>query len=562
MPLYRRTSTRRGFANIPHWRKDYRFEGTLDGRGVIEHGTDRRHSSSTVEIVNPDTPATPTPRPFQVGDRVRRIITSYSNFPIGDEDVITSVTRSGGLNFERGQGYDDTKFELVTSIPTHIARSNTMKYAVTFRQYIGYEPKLTYMPETMGETLYLTARRLKTFLAKTGLKVLYTEATDVPNVQNVKLAAGTPLRPEVMETFTFSEAVPKFPVTVPRGRFDGQSKDQFTALVQQLLSPVIKRPIIFTVPHARHSAVPTNPDEFQVYVWSTSDPDRSRHIKPPAELYGTKVDCRCDAYGPTIGVPIYVDEFMVAECLPNGLYISFDAVHEGTTNELIIFSHIMQAAANIYATVNFKHFDANREKSLAQAEERSLVEFAKRSVARVESRNKSEIRTLEAQTRAMQKELFNAERALATLRGREAGVDIEKQVLEEFRKLKAGFANIQEAKFVGTNLVVITAPINSIAAANGHHYHLGRVKISLPFDGGGNVYMTDPDKGRRIPHTGCRERGNTCLGNAHNEVTSYMANYEMLAAVTFMLAFLERGININDDWGKYLTRFPDLGAPE
>lgn len=437
-----------------------------------------------------------------------------------------------------------------------------MKYQITYSQYIGYEDKLSYLPEntTEGETLTLSPARLKTFLKKTGLVVRRVLRTGEPNLLALELINKPILHPSVLELMP-PPIIAKHPIWTRR--YDGRREGDFSAIVQQIVTPFVKKPIMFTVPHARAEPIPEDTEMFHVKVWSSPTDNAGRYITPPREMWEDRLGCRSEGFPASgEGLPLMHNDFCFGELHKNVLYISFDAVHEGTRADQRIMVRMLMQAMETYKATNWRTFNADREKLMAEAEERSLVQFARNSSDRAASRNRDALNKVESDVKALRKSLFDKEREAATLKLNEGGVDIQELVLSEFRKLKEGYANIQKASFNGSALTVITSPINSISANNNHHYHLGRVKIVIPFDNAGSIYMTDPDHGRRIPHTGCAERGQTCLGNVATDVASYMSNYEMLAAVSLMLAFLERGINTGDDWGRYLKNFPDLGAPE
>lgn len=501
---------------------------------------------------------------FKVGDFVRRINSDYhlghNHMNIGDIGEVTSTT-GVGLNIRGfGTGFVPENFELVTSSTSTPIGSTTMtkQYYVRYSDYIGYEDKLSYLKKDLGKNLTLSEGRLKTFLKKTGLQIQFMEETGVLNVYQVKLSEKPMLEPQVMEVTGYLPSIPKYPVSAYN--WDGRAVNKHLTIAQQLLTPSVKRPIKLSVPHHRPCPVNENEDVFEVFIWSS--PDYSDQLMPHT-LFGRSVGCTDSPFRPSgQGVALEHKGFIYGELFPNCLYIHFDAVHCDSIDDRVIFAEMLKEAAAVISGADWKKLQEEREARILKAEEEAFQTFTRNSMTRIKSRNEADLRQIEAEIKTMRTDLFNLERSAAVLRGGgEEGIDaMQAQIMEEFRKLKNGFANIQEAKFSGQALTVITSPINSICKHTGDHYHLGRVRIQLPFSDAGSIFMTDPDEQRRIPHTSDPYQGRVCLGSAESEIHSYMANYEMLAAVSFMLAFLERGIDTGDEWGEELLNFPNLGG--
>jgi len=503
------------------------------------------------------------PRRFQIGDLVERINHAYhggqNHFELGEQAIITST--HGGLAFEtQGSGFSSENFKLIKSVDdlTSTPTGRTiMKYRIEYSQYIGYEDQLSYMPETMGETLMLTKARFKTFLAKTGLKVNYIERYST-GVSSVNLSPSSILAPRVHELFGLRTDIPKYPIKV--SSWDGCAKKKHMAILQNILAPVVKRRVHITVPHHEQRSPTTSKSEFKIFVWSSP---AYKEQSVPSTMFGQSVGCRDSGYGPSgEGIPLEHDGFVFGELFPNCLYIHFDAVHKDRVQDRIIFAEMMLIVAATLSGTDMTKFEAQRAERVAKAELEAFKSFTRQSIKRVETRHAKELKVLDSEIRRMHKQIFDLERTAAVIRagGKDGGADaIEKQVLEEFEKLKGGFANIEEAKFSGDELTVVTAPINSVCKRTGNHYHLGRVKIKLPFSNAGSIYMTSVGQNKCIPHAEDRTTGKTCLGTAESDIRSYMANYEMLAAVSMMLAFLEGGIDTEDMWGRKLKEFPNLG---
>ncbi len=524
--------------------------------------------------------ATPV-EPFPVGSIVVRTEGSHGGMRVGDTATVVEVRRNGLVLATYGGGHSKGAMRVVSpNLHVYTGDEKPMKtpkvsegkyvYLVAYSQYAGSEAKMSYLNVPAGELLKFTKRGLQKFLRETGLELSYVRTMEGLEANEVQCVMGNPLREEVRSSLKLSDRVPDFPLNLD-SYFDGRESEKYRFLTQKILGPVIPKPIAIEVPHSSTSEeIPEG--DFQVKIWS--GPHSSvRNVRPPLQLYGEEVYCRDKAYTFTgEGLAIIEDGYCVAELFPNCLYIHHDAVDSGNNASQIIYGRILQAAATLFKATDFETFKADAAARKLRLEEDALRDFASKSIIRVKSRNRAEIAALNTVVKTQRAELFKSERALHILKqGDAAQKTITDQIMDEFKKLREGYAGIQEAKFEGNRLIVITSPLNSHCNRTGDDYHLGRVKLSLPFGEPDDdsddydadddvVFMTTADEHKRLPHTGCATRGVVCLGSAHSEIYGYTANYEMLAAVTFMIAFLETAVDAEDDWGMYINNFPNLGS--
>lgn len=442
----------------------------------------------------------------------------------------------------------------------------TVKYLVRAKDYARFLPRLKYIKETgEGADLILTKTRLKTFLSKTDLTLRYCEPSGIdPNILECVLKVGK-LPAEVSTEIDLNPDFPKYPVYTERS-WNGYHSAHFAEITQRILSPVLKRPIDISVAHYRSRSYKSDNGNFQIYIWSTPSEGTQEEGPMPDTLYGHRVSCTDSPFRgsglPQIRYKIMHGNYCVAELFDDTLFIHYDICHHSDVESKVIYAHILSEVVSrmdkSWKPLTPEEIEARKRK----LEEESLMRFAQNSTARIKKRKESEVSNLKELAKKLRDELFDVERELANINLGAEPEAVKAQVLEEFRKLKEGYANIQEASFCGSTLTVVTSPINAKCKRSSKEYHLGRVEINIPFDSRSYLTMRDPSGKYRIPHTSGRGRAKVCLGTAESDINSYRANYEMLAVVSFMVAFLENGIDTNDEWGAYLTEFPYLGVSD
>ena len=434
-------------------------------------------------------------------------------------------------------------------------------YLINYDTYMPFLGRLKYLKSEWGQTLRLNPGRFRTFLRNTGLhKVTESQISWTEYIPVLSLDAPPPepehnLPHDVTDTFTFNPDFQTLHVEHDRYGWDGRSWPQFQTLLRQLLAPAVNKRIKVNVPH--NARFDYNPEgDFNVLVWS-SPTQPNAGVSTPRTMFGERTPCTDGSFTyDGHGLPIVSPEGdTVAELFQNALYIYHDAVHYGNSREFRLFSKLLQAAAKLYTETDWSDFEAARAIRAAEAAERGMQEFIRACAGRNARRQRTTLETLEQSIREKSDELFRLERQLANGKAALVTEDPSEKFLAEFRKLNDNFENVESATFTDGALVVLTSGLHANCQHTGQVYDLGQVELKLDFRLG-EVWMRDPSGERVIPHTnegyGAGNFATTCLGTAYTEVRKYLANYEMMCVVTFMMAFLQNGIDTEDEWGVLL----------
>ncbi len=371
-----------------------------------------------------------------------------------------------------------------------------------------------------------------------------------------------------VELRTISEvevaAEPEFQVEVKS--WDGKQSKEFVRITEQVLLPVVKENIFLHVPH-KHTRHPVEKD-FQILIWSA--PDGSANTKPPAEMWGVRVDCRDDGYAPSgQGVPIYDDSgWPVAELVGgNNLYIFHDICHKGTDRELEIYRHILEeVVAELTLTPEQK---AERQRKLAEARrqrsrEQYIAECSKRLRKTLEDTRKKisdgerEIEELQKRLVRKIREVAGARRKLEQLQSCQSG-ELERYG-KEFDKLLE-VSKVVDVQVVPGMIKVFTDTLYCTDPRSGKVHEIGSFCIEIYTDGanggvkwfnltrkvdGGNSRMN-------APHV--NSEGKACFGNTAEIFAELIASYEFAACAMVAIQFIE-SVNTDDDWGRHIDRWP------
>lgn len=434
------------------------------------------------------------------------------------------------------------------------------KFHITPTQTQAVRPLLAYMKDNLDENLLLSQDRMATFLRRTNLNLMYAIPTSRPGVIK-PILDPVPLPGPCLNILPEDRpAVPKYAVSSPED-FRGQGKDHFLSLVQHILSQTVQKPIELYVPHHTRRAERTTGGTFQIYVWSAPETGGGHCTSNvPEKMWGHYVGCRDESFNYTgHGIALTHEGYTWGELSKHSLYIYQDIVDRHTVDDLCIFAYMLKQAAELYASTDWSKIDEIKEEERLRAEQEVIRRMAKRTADRARKRAARTIKDLEAAIKTKQEEWFELNNQVAVAKADLTEEGIEDKFLGEFNRLK-DFEQIETARFEGNTLIVTTKPLNSHDRRNGNDYHLGPIEMKMSFGGYTSVYMKSLNKGRNrrtLPH--CSEgAGEVCLGNISKELNSYTSNFEMLAAVSMMLSFIQNGVDTGDPWGRNLLNFPRL----
>lgn len=411
------------------------------------------------------------------------------------------------------------------------------------------------------EVLGFSKNELKIFLDRSGYCVENYYGSTASNVFYVTLA-------KVSNLNAICERFPSLKNNLPRVKeyqfetknYEGRGERLMSHLVYAHLAPVLKKKIIFSVPHG-HTAEHSERGAFQVYVWSS--PVGGRVMRPPERLYGFEVECRDRAFQPEVdeidiaNIAIKDGDYTVATLLPNALYIHHDLVENGTISELRIMNTLLTEVASLLATG--VDFDKMLEAQKIAYEKRQVELFDNLLQKSIPARSGKIDTEINLQKESLEKARLTFARRARKLFFLEASKLDTKTVTAKLRdeifSLKKGdFKIINSVKFSeserGLCLTVTTDDI--IASGGGQKRNIGKYKISLGVEDC-SIKVVNLTGSKIGPHLD--GSGWMCLGNMTSEVTDYLANFEVKPVISIIIALLERP-NTGDPYGKRFYDFP------
>ncbi len=357
-------------------------------------------------------------------------------------------------------------------------------------------------------------------------------------------------------------------------RFDGNGRGVFAAIASRLLGPILQRKIILNVPHG-HSQEYSPRGAFQIHIWSTPHHHLERAQSLPRSIWGVRVGCDDSAFGPKElhqegSVLIRDGKYIVAELLENALYVHHDLVHYGRDYEFELFAKLLEKAAEQLAgTERWEELRREAQEAFAKRQRETFAAFVQKGIPQRASRHEAAVKTArqkadEARTTCMEaeRELFNLQQA----------VNDPKMVAERFEE---EFTRLSDGSLDGVvsltlhehdgrhHLTVRTTELTAHNRNTGKNHLLGHFEITLYLDDG-SVRFTNLDRtfkgydahNQHAPHV--YQSGRPCLGNIETELATYIAHYELEAAIGLSIAFLQTGADDGDPLGRVIHSFPEV----
>ena len=408
---------------------------------------------------------------------------------------------------------------------------------------------------------------LVSFLDQSGLVIIERYGSNTPHVEWIRFAQKPTLPASVEKQLRNKSRMLEHQFEVGQWSSENfESWRRVSYVVARILTPVLGKKIILDVPHG-HAHEYAERGAFQIYVWSTPDAGNQRNHRPPRSIWGHGVDTRDDGYQPSGTAPASVSirdgDWIVAELLPNALYIHHDLVHNGTDTELKIMARLLTEAATILADpAGFEARITQAREESAKRQQQIFRRLIERSIPGRSERHKELVAVTRVKIERTRGELFAAERELFGLENSAIDpIEVGRRFEEEISRLQhGGLEPIERVYFKDAGgsiprLYGRTKEITSVDPETRRTHLLGRYEISLDFETG-EIRFQNLDrqpKGCHGPHL--NDKGYACLGNIKDEMAGYLAHFEAEAAFTLGIAFLQSP-NPNDIWGNHIRLFP------
>jgi len=433
--------------------------------------------------------------------------------------------------------------------PLFVVRYNNL--ALGYEEMVACGLRNEYGAFESRDVLGFTHAEMETLLKRNGhIMMAQRYGSTQPNVEWVKLERELSF-PDDMNGLFQKEAMLQYPFETRN--FNGCSQSKFSYLLSRMLGPVVKRKILFDTPHGYQK--PYQPrGAFQVHVYSTPHGDDFDHA--PRKIWGYDVYSR-DAFVPEgvkedAGVLIKDGDYAVAELFENALYIHHDLVHSGTDNEFRIMARLLQEVVKILDDPEVFAEELRKARTVFMEAQQKLFErIVQGSIPKRTQRTNTQLVEARENADRLRKEYFEANRHLFGLQN--ALLDpkvVAGRFREELEKLQQGkVACVEKVVLNGdddrySELEVYTTELTARYPREDTEYLLGRYRIVLRLDYDadcdGLITMFNLDRqpeGNHHPHV--EANGRPCLGNLSTELPEYVAHFEIEAAITLAIAFLQ-----------------------
>ena len=401
--------------------------------------------------------------------------------------------------------------------------------------------------------------------------------THITNVEEVTFARCRHLHKSVRN------ATPAFKRWLPmqfETNLDGDAECYVTAtyIAGHMFAPALGRKVTLHPADVYGSLIEPSPrGAFQIYLGARATEECT--LREITGIFGHTFTCGDNRVfrQPTapfidedaLGVFIMDGEVAVAELLPNALYIHHSLFCCNTAEALAAFQAILDRALVMHALDDKERAKLHRKalRQLRQRQDKLLAEVVERSIPKRLKRDAGKIEQAEARSAQLLKEYFDAEREAfvlrSTLHSRSRAAE---QFVSEIKKLQSGLVYKVERVAIGPqdrarHIDVFTDVIYARDQRSSKLHRIGKFQIRFmleqpPDDHWARFTNLDGQPAGRNQHAPHVDgNGRPCLGTIKRELPGYIANYEIEAATTLAIAFLE-SVDVTDAWGQNIIYFP------
>lgn len=345
--------------------------------------------------------------------------------------------------------------------------------------------------------------------------------------------------------------------TTLHGSWNGSLKpDLVLDSVEEILYPVIKKPIRVSVPHGDRMYPNTDAGHFHIWIWSSPLAGGGMG-RGPERLFGhpyLRENGSIQEWDE--GIPICDSEGNEAAAMDdNNLFIYYDLVHHGSDDELSILSAIFRTVVEIMVE---GHKSPETDKVREQ-----YVRYCSKRVQREKDTIGNDLKNSENQVTQLQRQLVDAIRRVEILRARAQALksinaDDRAKFVEEFDDL-IKLHHIESVNIRGRTLRAYTDMIQVTDPRTDIKHDVGRMCISINMESG-SVSMKNlswqihgMNEGMQAPHV--FPNGAPCLGTLQNILPELTGKYEFPSALMVIVQYLE-SVNIDDPAGFHVHKWP------
>lgn len=298
----------------------------------------------------------------------------------------------------------------------------------------------------------------------------------------------------------------------------------------------------------------------QVYVFVGAGFIGTRSIESPRRVWGHPIPTAGQTYSPSpYGLPILDNEGQaVGERIGRCIYAYHDLLGCGGRKETLLMARFLSEAARCLAAdrdeigqMLMLQFDGACEsvcqETLGVLRNASLPDLQKQVSSTRAVVQQSVVELVRAE-----REFFRMERSMRDNLG------------QEFDAI-AAITKVVDVKIMQTTLVVTTETLYCTDPRTGIVHDIGAFDIHIPLRSG-NYEIRWHNRTRRVrggngdmmaPHVNADGRG--CLGNTADVFPVLIKQRQFAAVVEAAIAFVE-SVNVNDQWGKHISNWPNATA--
>ena len=380
-----------------------------------------------------------------------------------------------------------------------------------------------------------------------GAKILSEKNSSIEGITSLELMLenGERIEPSVVYVVTVHD-------------WDGNGKRRFVQIAEEVLLPVIKRDIDFSVPHKK-AHTPNFDEKFHIFLWSTPQKNGDL-VEPPMQMWGIDVSCQDSGFKSSgLGIPIMdeTSDWVVGELVENNLYVHHDICHHGRDDEVRIFRRLCEEVVNIFLL--------SSEELITQKEGRSKNAYIKHrlsSIDRVIGALDKQIVEDGEKVQRLQNELINTIRRVEDnkwKRERLASIDIKKpELATEYEQEFAALSQISGVEKIVMFDDFMIVYVEHIYITPEEHpdktIDIGKFKMVIYLDGDDecikffNLTRRGTGDNYNIIHPHVADDGSPCLGNISEMLPELLAEYEYSAAIQLGIQYL-RSVNLDDSMG-------------
>jgi hypothetical protein len=352
-------------------------------------------------------------------------------------------------------------------------------------------------------------------------------------------------------------------------RLPSRMRPQYSRELGKLFR-VVKKPINFSVPHTVRKVQPYNNDCFNIMIWSHYETETLPTPLTLRSVWGIPLHCKDSPYPSSIDLlTVKYEGVALAELDPslNNLYILFDITHYSHSDEVKLFSKIIDEVIKLLQNVSLEAI----QQYLDNRKEIEHKELPSKLFKVLKDVKDGDIDTLKRDLGSCENYIKEyRERYIANL---DKHQKIQRELLAFKDELKFSLEKIsdQVSKLLTSNKITnISIQGNNLCVATNtiyckhddNIYLIGKFEISFNLKSRSSESIRFKNQTQLVeayesdmhaPHV--FGSGKACFGSVEETLLILMRNYEYDSIIYMCIRFLET-VNIDDSAGRHIAKWP------